>query len=188
MARPVLRAPVMKAGQESLARNSARAMFDERDAASADTGRILLAEDDPGVRRVTLAILQDLGYQVDAFASGSALLAAIERDKLAFELLLTDFDMPGMNGYELARRLSALKPSVKILLTSGKPEESLLDGPLPEDWPAFIAKPFSFDSLERKLREILAEPTTSLQPPPFDAVTPSGNARSAVFRAVTTQR
>lgn len=166
----------MKVGQET-----------ERDVSSADIRRILLAEDDPGVRRATIVVLRDLGYRVDAFANGFALLTALARDDRSFELLLTDFEMPGMTGYELARRLRVLKPSVKILLTSGRPEEDLLGEPLPEDWPAFIAKPFSYDSLERKLHEILDEPKTSSQGPAFEGAMPARNVLRAAFRAVTTQ-
>ncbi len=47
--------------------------------APAGTERIVLAEDDPGVRRATLLILQDLGYQVEAYASGSEALAALRK-------------------------------------------------------------------------------------------------------------
>jgi CheY-like chemotaxis protein len=123
--------------------------------APAGTERIVLAEDDPGVRRATLLILEDLGYQVEAYASGSEALAALESDDRPVELLLTDFDMPGLTGYELARRLRALKPDAKVLLTSGSAEETITRGEKPDDWPPFIPKPFTYHSLGRKLRDVL---------------------------------
>ena len=69
--------------------------------------------------------------------------------------LLTDFDMPGLTGYELAGRLRALRPDIKILLTSGMAEDSIAPQCRPHDWPHFIAKPFTTCTLGQKLREVL---------------------------------
>jgi CheY-like chemotaxis protein len=124
------------------------------------TERIVLAEDDPGVRRATLLILEDMGYQVQAYANGVEALAALENDSASVKLVLTDFEMPGLTGYELAQRLRALKPDAKVLITSGLPEETIMRDAKPEDWPPFISKPFTYDSLGRKLREVLDVPAT----------------------------
>jgi CheY-like chemotaxis protein len=121
------------------------------------TERVLLAEDDPGVRRTTLQVLNALGYQVQAFASGPELLANVGRHSDPSDLLLTDFEMPGLTGYELALRLRALQPNLKILLTSGLPEEDIVPAVRPVDWPHFIGKPFTLRSLGTKLRELLDE-------------------------------
>lgn len=119
------------------------------------TERLLLAEDDPNVRRTTLHILNRLGYQVQAFANGPELLATLELQVEPVDLLLTDFEMPGLTGYELASRLRARQPDLKILLTSGLPEESIVPAARPLDWPQFIPKPFTAHSLGYKLRELL---------------------------------
>jgi two-component system cell cycle sensor histidine kinase/response regulator CckA len=119
------------------------------------TERILLVEDDSGVRRATVMILEDLGYHVSAFTCGSEALAALETEGLSVQLLLTDFEMPGLTGYELAQKFRTLRPAVKVLLTSGQAEESLRSEANSEDWPPFIAKPYSYDSLGHKLREVL---------------------------------
>ena len=121
------------------------------------TERVVLAEDDPGVRKATLLILEDLGYQVEAYASGPEVLDALAKDDRPVELLLTDFDMPGLTGYELARRLLALRPDARVLLTSGSPEESIVPRVKPTDWPPFIPKPYTCRSLGHKLREVLDE-------------------------------
>lgn len=126
------------------------------------TERIVLAEDDPGVRRATLMILKDLGYEAEAYASGWEALAALENDDRPIGLLLTDFEMPGLTGYELARQLRALKPHAKVLLTSGSAEETIARGVKPEDWPPFLPKPFTYHSLGRKLREVLDVPERSV--------------------------
>jgi FixJ family two-component response regulator len=76
-------------------------------------------------------------------------------------MLLTDFDMPGLTGYELAGQLRALRPDVRVLLTSGMPEDSITSAVKPPDWPDFIPKPFTICSLGHKLREVLEGPMTS---------------------------
>jgi len=121
------------------------------------TERIVLAEDDPGVRKATLLILEDLGYEVVAYPSGPDVLEALTKDDRPVELLLTDFEMPGIDGYELARRLRALRPNIRVLLTSGSPEESIVPRVKPTDWPPFISKPYTCRSLGYKLREVLDE-------------------------------
>jgi len=123
--------------------------------------RLVFAEDDPTVRKVTLVILKALGYQVQAYANGPELLAALDNDEPPIDMLLTDFDMPGLNGYELAGRLRALRPDIRVLLTSGMSEESIAPTVKPSDWPQFIPKPFSMRSLGHKLRQVLEDSTTS---------------------------
>jgi len=125
------------------------------------TERLVIAEDDPNVRKVTLGILKALGYQVQAYANGPELLAALDNDEPPIDMLLTDFDMPGLNGYELAGRLRALRPDIRVLLTSGMSEDSIAPAVKPPDWPQFIPKPFSMRSLGHKLREVLEGSSTS---------------------------
>jgi CheY-like chemotaxis protein len=116
---------------------------------------VLLAEDDPLLRKTTALLMQSLGYQVTACASGGEALAATARDDLPIDLLLTDFAMPGMTGYELARRVQIERPSIRVLVTSGWPEEMILPlqhEPVPIP---FIGKPFTIEALADKLREVL---------------------------------
>jgi len=94
---------------------------------------------------------------VEAYPSGPEVLEALAKDDRPVELLLTDFDMPGLTGYELARRLLALRPGARVLLTSGSPEESIVPPVKPTDWPHFIPKPYTCRSLGHKLRAVLDE-------------------------------
>jgi CheY-like chemotaxis protein len=120
--------------------------------------RIILAEDDPSVRRLTKSFLEELGCQVEAFANGLEALAVVLIDERPFALLLTDFDMPGLTGYELGQQLRVRWPKAKVLLTSGSPEESIVPSVKPDDWPPFIPKPFTSRSLGCRLREVLEDP------------------------------
>jgi CheY-like chemotaxis protein len=119
--------------------------------------RIVLAEDNPYLRCMIREILQRLGYLVETYASGVDALEALSKDDRPVELLLTDFDMPGLTGYELARRLRMRWPRARVLLTSGTPEEDLSPQVKPADWPPFISKPFTSAALGSKLREVLGE-------------------------------
>jgi two-component system cell cycle sensor histidine kinase/response regulator CckA len=90
---------------------------------------------------------------VTACASGDEALAAAARDDLPIDLLFTDFAMPGMTGYELARRIRSERPDIRVLVTSGYAEDSIFpsaQAPMP-----FIGKPFTLAALAGKLREVL---------------------------------
>ncbi len=80
------------------------------------------------------------------------------RDNRPFSLLMTDFDMPGMTGYELVQQLRIVRSGVRFLLASGFPEENIRPKGNPPDWPPFISKPFTATALGRKIREILDQP------------------------------
>lgn len=84
-----------------------------------DGETVLMVEDDPGVRRISAAFLQSLGYRVHAVGSAEEALQQLQRDD-AISLLFSDVMLgSGMNGKELARAARALRPSLPVLLTSG---------------------------------------------------------------------
>ena len=120
--------------------------------AAAGGERILVVEDDPDVREMTLEMLSELGYRVSVARSGAEALAIL-RQKGEIDLLFTDIVMPGgISGTDLARTASRLRPDLKILLTSGYEPGARAAR---KDF-AFIAKPYRAPALGRKLREILA--------------------------------
>jgi len=119
---------------------------------------ILLAEDDETVRRMTNAVLTTLGYHVLEADNGEAALLICERFDQPISLLLTDVVMPEMNGCELARRVAAMRPSVRVLYMSGYApnaivQHGVLDGSL-----SFLQKPFMPTALAQKVREVLDKP------------------------------
>ncbi len=76
--------------------------------------RILLADDDPGVRRVIQFKLKQRGYQVTAVEDGAAALLLLKREE--FDLLLTDMKMPGVNGIELLEQARSILPELEVIL------------------------------------------------------------------------
>jgi PAS domain S-box-containing protein len=116
---------------------------------------ILVAEDEDGVRTVLSEMLRKLGYAVLAASSGEEAeqIAASSSSRIA--MLVTDVIMPGMNGRELADRLRASRPGLKVLYVSGYAESGIVHEGVIEAGTAFLHKPFSQDELARKVREIL---------------------------------
>ena len=119
------------------------------------TERIILVDDDSSMRRTTQQILEHLGFEVQAYPNGQAAIQAIARDRRPIALLVTDYNMPGLTGYELARLVRMQRPDVPILIASGTDKDSILAQVDPTEMPPFIQKPYSLKSLARKVREIL---------------------------------
>jgi CheY-like chemotaxis protein len=83
-----------------------------------DGRTVLVVDDDPDVRDYAISVLEDFGYRVLAAADGEAALSVLENDG-AVDLLFTDVVMPGLNGFEVARRAVARSPRLKVLFASG---------------------------------------------------------------------
>jgi CheY-like chemotaxis protein len=122
------------------------------------TETILIVEDDDLVRNVAQTLLeQTLGYRVYSVADGDAALAILEGEA-AIDIMFSDVMMPGINGRELAHKARILRPGLKVLLTSGFAESSLVaSGNLAADV-QLLAKPYPLNELARKIREVLDRP------------------------------
>ena len=119
------------------------------------TGTILLVEDEDVIRALTTSMLERHGYNVLSTGDPheAVELGAETRD---LDLLLTDVVMPGMSGQELARRLVAERPSLRVLFTSGYPAGGIAGWALHEDGPPLLQKPYSSGELLDRVREALA--------------------------------
>jgi len=125
-------------------------------AAPTKTGEtILVVEDDPRVRRVSVRRLKELGYAVVEADSGPAALAVLDRGE-PIDLLFTDVVMAGgMTGIDLAREAGRRRPGLKTLFTSGYAEPAVIERGLPASASAWLGKPHSAPELHSKIRELL---------------------------------
>lgn len=116
---------------------------------------VLVVDDEPSVLKVVGRILQGAGYRVLSAASGSEALQIAQRESPGIGLLLTDVIMPEMDGQELANRLRAIIPDLKVLFTSGYTDD-ILD-PEGIKLPGFhlLEKPYSPSDLTSAVREVL---------------------------------
>jgi len=115
---------------------------------------ILLVEDDVDVRVAVRDMLRQTGYEVQEAADGIEALSLLSKATVYPQLILTDVMMPRMTGPQLAKRIDALMPMVKVLYMSGYANESLES--VKGQRLAFIPKPFNSRDLLRKVRETLA--------------------------------
>jgi two-component system cell cycle sensor histidine kinase/response regulator CckA len=126
-----------------------------RPAASGGTETILLAEDEDAIRNVARRILERAGYTVLMAKNGAEAGAVSEKYEGAIHLLVTDMVMPVMNGTQLAERLRAQRPDVRVLYLSGYTDSTVARQGLLDNTAHFLQKPFSAESLARKIRDVL---------------------------------
>lgn len=116
---------------------------------------ILIVEDDEGLRTMAGMMLEDLGYTVLSCPSGADALARLSAYEGSVELLFTDVVMPGMNGKSLAEEVRSLRPEVKVLYTSGYPDNDIAHRGVLDPAALFIQKPFTSAALGAKIRKAL---------------------------------
>jgi len=119
---------------------------------------VLLVEDDEALRELNREIVAGLGYRVLEARDGGAALEASASHEGPIHLLLTDMVMPHMTGRQLAERLRSSRPGIKVLLVSGYTNEVVVRNGALGAGIAFLQKPFTPDSLGRKIREVLGAP------------------------------
>ncbi len=136
----------------------------ERAAASEPAGfalgaaeTILAVEDNPRLRALVVKQLKQLGYRCLEAEDGPSALKVLEASEV--DLLFTDVIMPGgMSGYDLGRVARTRWPNIRVLLTSGFPEEKINGNGQPPWNMRLLLKPYRKEDLALTLREVLAEP------------------------------
>jgi two-component system cell cycle sensor histidine kinase/response regulator CckA len=117
--------------------------------------QVLVVEDEEAVRAVVTRALTEAGYRVLEAASGEAALDLLAGRKEGVDLLLTDVVLKGINGRELATRITRLKPDLPVIFISGYTDGEIARRGLLEPEAAFIQKPFSPDTIVRAVAENL---------------------------------
>jgi PAS domain S-box-containing protein len=126
------------------------------------TETILLAEDEANLRYLARQFLERQGYRVIEAADGSAAMQIAVAHEGVIHLLLTDVIMPGINGRELAQRISEIRPQTKILYMSGYTENVIGHNGTLDAGVSLLQKPFTLRELKSRVREVLdSTPVTS---------------------------
>jgi PAS domain S-box-containing protein len=125
---------------------------------------ILLVEDEPSVRELARRILHSRGYNVLVAMDGPSAIEMVEHGQQHVDLLLTDVIMPGLNGQDVAERVRALRPDIRVLFMSGYNEEAVLRDGVLAAGAAFLEKPFSPSELLNRVRRILQTKSSDAEP------------------------
>jgi PAS domain S-box-containing protein len=118
---------------------------------------VLIVEDDDALRNLARLILQPQGYSILEAQNGEEALRVSEGHKGPIDLMITDVVMPGMSGPKLAEALLPLRPDMKVLYVSGYTDNTIVRHGMLDSDLSFLQKPFSPETLARKVREVLDE-------------------------------
>jgi two-component system cell cycle sensor histidine kinase/response regulator CckA len=118
------------------------------------TQTVLVVEDSDSVRDLARRLLERQGYTVLLAANADEAIRLFERHA-TIEVLLTDVVMPGASGPDLTRSLIEQRPGLKVIYMSGYTEEAIVQHGVLEPGVAFLHKPFTSETLGRKLRDVL---------------------------------
>ena len=121
----------------------------------ADAGEtVLIVEDDPAVRVLVCAVLKELGYAYVEAGDANTAVPIIESDQ-RIDLMISDVGLPGMNGRQLAEIGRQIRPELKVLFITGYAEHAAVRGGFLDPGMQLITKPFTFDLLTAKVREMI---------------------------------
>ncbi len=115
--------------------------------------RILAVEDEPGIRVVLGIYLAEDGHTAEFAADGAEALSKFEKGR--FDILLTDYSMPGMSGDRLAATVRDTDPNIRVALLTGFGSQMPQGAPLRLEMDAIIAKPFTLKTLQQGIAEAM---------------------------------
>ena len=119
-------------------------------------GTVLVIEDDPGVRHLARRTLEAVGYQVLEAEDGVEGLRLVEQHSARLDLVVTDIEMPRLDGISVARELAARHPHIGVVCMSGRLSGTAFQERVGLPLPPFLVKPFSFADLTRTSSETIA--------------------------------
>jgi CheY-like chemotaxis protein len=113
-------------------------------------GRVLYVDDEKAVALVVARLLESLGYNATICHSGEEAIACVRKSPQAFDVVLTDFSMPGLSGIDVAHEVARIRPELPVILTSGYAARATEKGAAPGSWPR-LDKPFDRRALSEAL-------------------------------------
>jgi CheY-like chemotaxis protein len=116
---------------------------------------ILIVEDDEAVRKLAVRVLEKQGYTALEARQGEEALNIFQQCNQPIHLILVDVVMPGLSGRQLIETLKQMRQDFKVLYMSGYTDNAIVHHGVLEKGMNFIQKPFTYDGLARKVREVL---------------------------------
>jgi two-component system, cell cycle sensor histidine kinase and response regulator CckA len=116
---------------------------------------VLVVDDEESVRKFVTRVLSEAGYTTHTVASGLEAIEVAAQDDKAFDIVVTDLMMPGMNGDELGRRLRQNEPTLKVLYLTGYSDLLFKEKVMLWEDEAFLDKPCSVQSLREAVALLL---------------------------------
>lgn len=117
--------------------------------------RILLVDDEPVVLDILSRLLNALGYEVCAAGSGVEGLALL--NSRAFDLVFTDYLMPGLDGFDLARAVKQKAPDIPVIMITGQSRETVMEKMEDGTVDFLLYKPFDLFAIQQVTRSFLNE-------------------------------
>jgi CheY-like chemotaxis protein len=122
--------------------------------------KILLVDDYAGTAEVLRQILLQLGYYVISYTSSIEAFEDFKADPGKFDLVLTDFDMPKMNGDQLAQKITAIRPSIPIIINTGNSHNITAEMAKAIGIRGVLRKPTTISKLATMIRKVLDDTRT----------------------------
>jgi two-component system, cell cycle sensor histidine kinase and response regulator CckA len=116
---------------------------------------VLYIDDDDALVRLVTRMLERSGYRVTAYTKSAHALQAVRADPRRFDLMVTDYNMPGMSGLDVAREVSRIRPDLPIVVTSGYITDELREQAPRAGVRQLVYKPDSAEELCETVRELL---------------------------------
>jgi two-component system, cell cycle sensor histidine kinase and response regulator CckA len=117
--------------------------------------RILYLDDEASLVKLSTRVLERQGYRVTGLTSANEALAALRADPASFDLLMTDYNMPGASGLDVVLEVQALRPDLPVVLTSGYLTETIKAEAKAANVRQLLGKPYRADELCRIVHEIV---------------------------------
>ncbi|MDA8412814.1 MAG: response regulator [Desulfobacteraceae bacterium] len=118
-------------------------------------GKVVIVDDDPGVRGSLGAIIEAYGSRVHAFDNGSAALAFLSEQHAEVDVIITDISMPGMGGMDLLNRVRAINAEIPVILMTGLADMDLLLTAIKNEAFDFIIKPYKADYVVKAIKKAI---------------------------------